>query len=1034
MKKKILSHLEGGVVKRVKYYLFFILLFFFFISSDIFTESKNLTREDNQLNNFLAGVKYETGNWTHPDYSKPFKSYGNHRFLVRTEKPSEYIRVKIWWRRPDADPKKKSVAVVASTGNREIRNVKIIKVNNSFGEIVFRGEKGCKDYYIYYFPYKSTGGYYPKVVYFPSKNHSDPEWMAGYSVSGKVTDAKVIAYQSIDGFNSFFPMEVIALKREVDSFVKKYPKPIYLFPEFRDYPIRMSKFLPYHWVRRGIKNGLNDKVSRGEFYTFQLGVWSPFKDLTNLKVEFSGLTSKRGKKIEITGLECFNLSGIDLDGNKFSKKLSVGKGYVQALWFGIDIPVSAEPGLYHGRIKVFSDSTDSASSEILLEVKKDILKNHGDSNPKNMSRLRWLNSTIGEEKDFIVKPFVPVSFKKRKISILGRDIYLDKSGLPLKIQSFFSKKMTSFLKKPLDIIDDNFDFKVEDHRGSFEKWNFRPYRIRQDHKSSAYWSVKGESTRFAINISGRIEYDGMVDYRIKLKALKETDLKDIILTIPMKRDAAEYMMGLGRKGGKRPEKFLWHWNVEFCHEGAWLGNVNRGLQFVLRDLNYERPLNTNFYHNKPLKLPFSWGNKGKGGIKFSGVQSGTVAVDCFSGPRRMKKGETLNFNFRLFITPFKLIDLKKHFKTRFVHKYLPVDDVLKLGGTVVNVHHATEINPYINYPFYNLNKQKRYIDEAHDKGIKVKLYNTIRELTYRAYELFPLRSLGTEIFNDGTGGGHSWLQEHLRSNYHSAWHATNVNDAAILNKGTSRWTNYYIEGLNWLAKNQKIDGLYLDDIAFSRETVKRIATVLNKNRDEVIIDLHSANQFNKRDGFVNSAFLYMEHFPYISRLWFGEYFEYNEGPDYWLTEVSGIPFGLTGEMLEKGGHPFRGLVYGMTNRVYGKYSPAELWKLFDSFDIAGSDMFGYWIKNSPVKTAVKNIRSTVYKNEKGLLIAIGSWLNRDESVKLYINWNKTGFKKADSVLYAPEIKGLQKKRFFNVDNPVHVKKEKGLILILKKVK
>ena len=75
------------------------------------------------------------------------------------------------------------------------------------------------------------------------------------------------------------------------------------------------------------------------------------------------------------------------------------------------------------------------------------------------------------------------------------------------------------------------------------------------------------------------------------------------------------------------------------------------------------------------------------------------------------------------------------------------------------------------------------------------------------------------------------------------------------------WTNYYIEGLGWLARNQHIDGLYLDDIAFSRATVKRLVNVLQRSRDEVVIDLHSANQFNVRDGFINSAMLYMEDFP-----------------------------------------------------------------------------------------------------------------------------------------------------------------------------
>jgi hypothetical protein len=30
--------------------------------------------------------------------------------------------------------------------------------------------------------------------------------------------------------------------------------------------------------------------------------------------------------------------------------------------------------------------------------------------------------------------------------------------------------------------------------------------------------------------------------------------------------------------------------------------------------------------------------------------------------------------------------------------------------------------------------------------------------------------------------------------------------------------------------------------------------------------------------------------------------EYDKDEDYWLTEVSGIPFGLMGEMLQDGGH------------------------------------------------------------------------------------------------------------------------------------
>ena len=77
-----------------------------------------------------------------------------------------------------------------------------------------------------------------------------------------------------------------------------------------------------------------------------------------------------------------------------------------------------------------------------------------------------------------------------------------------------------------------------------------------------------------------------------------------------------------------------------------------------------------------------------------------------------------------------------------------------------------------------------------------------------------------------------------------------------------------------------------------------------------------------RDGFASSANLYLEHFPYLNRLWFGEYFDYNSAPDYWLTEISGIPFGLMGEMLQDGGNPWRGMVFGMTGRLPWSGQPA----------------------------------------------------------------------------------------------------------------
>ena len=60
--------------------------------------------------------------------------------------------------------------------------------------------------------------------------------------------------------------------------------------------------------------------------------------------------------------------------------------------------------------------------------------------------------------------------------------------------------------------------------------------------------------------------------------------------------------------------------------------MNGGLQLRFYDDQYERPLNTNFYHQKPLRMPTSWCNQGNGGIRLSSGNKGTL-VNAYSGKR-----------------------------------------------------------------------------------------------------------------------------------------------------------------------------------------------------------------------------------------------------------------------------------------------------------------------------------------------------------------------------------------------------------------
>lgn len=87
-----------------------------------------------------------------------------------------------------------------------------------------------------------------------------------------------------------------------------------------------------------------------------------------------------------------------------------------------------------------------------------------------------------------------------------------------------------------------------------------------------------------------------------------------------------------------------------------------------------------------------------------------------------------------------------------------------------------------------------------------------------------------------------------------------------------------------------IDGLYLDDVAFGRDMLKRMRHAMEEVKPGCIIDLHSNTGFSR-----GPAIQYTEYFPYVDKVWFGESFMYNEmSPANWLVEVSGLPFGLMG--------------------------------------------------------------------------------------------------------------------------------------------
>ncbi|MEI6668033.1 MAG: glycoside hydrolase domain-containing protein [Acidobacteriota bacterium] len=983
-----------------------------------------------------SDVPYGFGSWD-------ADTLGNHRVVLNVDAPASVVTAHLPWRRRDLEPERKHLIVIDATTGGRVANVVRLAITREAGDIAFEAPS-AGEYDVYYLPYLGAGrSNYPKVTYPEPSATADDRWLAahrlgpgavGPSATTSFPKASVVEIQAIDQLNSFFPMEVIATKAETAALDAAHPKaPFLVFAENRANPIKMTDDLPLRWIRRGPSAPFAGEAMRGEFYAFQLGVYASRQAIDDVRVQFGALNAKGGSgSIAASAFRCINLGGVDSAAKPFTRSVRIEPGKVQALWCGVQVPDAAVAGEYAGKLIVSSRGSAPTTVPFALHVSTDLAVAHGDDDPARLSRLRWLDSTLAVD-DGLVKPYtaVAVAASKRQVNVLGREVTLDELGFPLKIESRFAIEMTHQVEgKGRQVLSGPVALVVASPDVAATRWKGTGPTFTKQAPGAAAWRSTGTAGPLSMTTDAQMDFDGNIEFQVHVRASASTPIDDIRLDIPLSADVARYMMGLGVKGGRRPATLDWKWDVKNNQDSAWIGDINAGLQFTLKDDAYVRPLNTNFYTLKPLVMPVSWYNGGKGGCRLAEKDASTYLVSCYSGARTMAKDESLAFNFRLLLTPFKTIDPKAQFSTRFFHAFKPVDDIVATGANVVNVHHANPINPYINYPFFRPGEMKAYIDQAHANAMRVKIYYTVRELTNRAPEVFALRSLGDEVFAPGAGGGFSWLQEHLGSNYIAAWFVPELKDAAIVNSGVSRWHNFYVEGLDWLARNVGIDGLYIDDVAFDRLTMKRVRKVLDRHRPDAMIDLHSANQFNVRDGFASSANLYLEHFPYLNRLWFGEYFDYNSAPDYWLTEISGIPFGLMGEMLEGGGNPWRGMVYGMTGRLPWSGDPRPMWKAWDEFGLADSRMIGYWVPGHPVRTGRDDVLATAYVREGKTMIALATWAGEKVDARLAVDWKAIGLDPATVSITAPAIDGFQIGRTFDLNQTIPIEPGKGWLLVL----
>lgn len=643
-------------------------------------------------------VPYGIGQW-------PERGFGNHRAVVHVSAPSEAVLCRIVWRRRDRNPEAKDVRVYDAATGARVTDVLRVRIERHAGEIVFRPQTAPGDYYVYYLPYNpGQGNFDDPGTYFPPSDTADPAWVARFAspeARASLPRAEVRRIEARGEFHRMDPMEVVASEEEVAALLAAHPDSrVLFFCEDRTRCIRMPDDLPLDWVRKGPSSIFAGDARPNEWYAFQIGVWAARADVRSLSLEFEDLKGPDGPSIPASRITCINLEGSDWVGREMRPVFQIGKGAVRPLWILVDIPRDAR-GAYTGAIGVRVTTGPGPGDVtthrigVLLNVSGSPLEDHGVGDLWRMSRLMWLNSKLGLD-DHPVPPFTPLKVKGNVIGCLGRSVRFGATGLPAQV----TVGKRGILARPTEVT-------VHTAEGTLAP---RVVAMRTERQNAAvldrvFQAELGERAGMTTRL--RMEFDGCLSYDVTLQARSDLALQDVALRIPVRRDVARYLMGFGIRGGYRPPEVRWKWNVDRADNQVWIGDPAGGIQLTLKPARDAWDVVT----LRDAGLPDSWHNGGQGGctVTEEGGPDGAVLINAYSGPRTLRAGQEVTFRFRLLITPFKPLD-RRHWDWRYGS---PAQ-----GGTVAHIHHGVPENPYINYPFIEVERLRAAIQHAHKQVVR----------------------------------------------------------------------------------------------------------------------------------------------------------------------------------------------------------------------------------------------------------------------------------------------------------------------------
>ena len=400
------------------------------------------------------------------------------------------------------------------------------------------------------------------------------------------------------------------------------------------------------------------EAMRGEYFTFQLGAYAARRPLL-LAATWTDLVGRSHRQIlSSSRLRCTNLpkgSIAEREG------LLVGAGEVLAFWFGLDVPKSGiVADTYVARVVLSGKTPRAAAGEVSagevvaegirveITISDAVATQSGDNELWRHSRLRWLDSTVGDSTvgdstagdstaaDSAVadEPAANGSSVNGGLSRLrgsrgcalgqadciavenaaygtflsapgGRQLGIGSTGLPLSLRVGGAELLAAparlrLLRAHLGLtLSPDGPLHLERRAGGAVNWRQK---------------LRAEEASVRVHIWGSMEVDGLAQMSAEIQIVQRSSqmsaeirrtaeeevssnatiaLDDVRLELPLLSSMVPLINGFDIKGNERPNQVLWRWDGKQTTQDhgqrglncrVWLGSARAGLQLNLQGM------------------------------------------------------------------------------------------------------------------------------------------------------------------------------------------------------------------------------------------------------------------------------------------------------------------------------------------------------------------------------------------------------------------------------------------------------------------